>query len=202
LDLALFRSRYRDLIVDKKPMGGRGIPGDPALFQTVNIDRALIEGVEVRGTWTLGRIGHGLWDLPFSYGLSRGRDERTRLPLNSILPAKLSATLRYQTPTFDLALATRYTDGKAVSDLESPYLSKPATPPRVAQFTMDSAFVCDFFTEWRVRPDVRIQAALTNLGNRAYWNWSDVQGLAANAPSVAAYTQPGRQARLSLSWMF
>ncbi len=37
------------------------------------------------------------------------------------------------------------------------------------------------------------------MTNEKYWNWTDVQGLAANSLVVDAYTQPGRYYYASLA---
>jgi hemoglobin/transferrin/lactoferrin receptor protein len=58
-----------------------------------------------------------------------------------------------------------------------------------------------------LQKDVRLNFGITNLTNQKYWNWSDVQGLAANVPApllpvVDAYTQPGRHVNVSLVMAF
>lgn len=198
LDLAAFVGDFHQLIVDKKPLGGTGVAGDPLLFQSVNIDNARIWGFEAKGTLDLGDLAGAALSLPFSYGQTRGWDKATGLPLNSIMPAKLRLGLKWATPQWDLALdATRHA-AKTVEDLDSPYLPKPATPPRVAQFTVPQASTLDVHGQWRVRKDLRANFSVVNLGNTKYWLWSDVQGLAATSAVVDAYTQPGRHFNLSL----
>ena len=48
----------------------------------------------------------------------------------------------------------------------------------------------------------RLTAAVHNLTNRKYWRWSDVQGLAANLPTIDAWSQPGRSVSVSLVGRF
>lgn len=86
---------------------------------------------------------------------------------------------------------------KTEGDLESPYLPKPVNPPRIRQFTVPAATTLDLSGRWRIRKDLRLTASITNLTNRKYWLWSDVQGLAINSAVVDAYTQPGRHLNLS-----
>lgn len=52
---------------------------------------------------------------------------------------------------------------------------------------------------WRIRKDLRLTAGVYNLTDEKYWNWSDVQGLAATSAVLDAYTQPGRSVRVSMS---
>lgn len=198
LDLAAFVGDFHQLIIDKKPLGGTGVLGDPLLFQSINIDNARIWGFEVKGALDLGDLAGAIMSLPFSYGQSRGWDKGSGLPLNSITPAKLRLGLKWAAPQWDLALdATRHA-AKAVDELESPYLPKPATPPRVAQLTVTDATTLDLNGQWRVRKDLRANFSVVNLSNRKYWLWSDVQGLAASSAVIDAYTQPGRHLSLSL----
>ncbi|MFA7267980.1 MAG: TonB-dependent hemoglobin/transferrin/lactoferrin family receptor [Sterolibacterium sp.] len=198
LDLAIFKGKYSNLIYDKKPLGGKGVIGDPALFQTVNINRATIQGYEIKGNLDWGRWAGGTLSMPFGYGITRGTDDSTGLPLNSIDPAKLTVGIRYAAAAWDIQLDARHQNAKVASDLDSPYLPKPATPPRIPQFTIPSASVFDLYGQWRMQSNLRLNAGIGNLTNRKYWTWSDVQGLAATSAVTDAYTQPGRNLKLSL----
>ncbi|MDD5323897.1 MAG: TonB-dependent hemoglobin/transferrin/lactoferrin family receptor [Polaromonas sp.] len=197
LDASVFSGRFNQLIVDKKPLGGTGVAGDPLLFQSVNVDNATIRGFEFKGKVDWGRLGGGRVSTPFAYGQTRGTDNGTGRPLNSIDPAKLVLGLSYETTRWDWRLDATHRAAKTEGDLESPYLPKPVNPPRVQQFTVPAATTLDLSGQWRIRKDLRLTASITNLTNRKYWLWSDVQGLAANSAVVDAYTQPGRHLNLS-----
>ena len=45
---------------------------------------------------------------------------------------------------------------------------------------------------------MRLSAALNNLTDRKYWQWSNVQGLAGNSAVLDAFSSPGRSLSLSL----
>ena len=198
LDVAAFVGDFHQLIIDKRPLGGTGVAGDPLLFQSVNIDNARIWGFEVKGVLDLGDLAGATVSLPFSYGQTHGWDKASGLPLNSINPAKLWLGLKWAAPKWELALNVTRHAAKKADELDSPYLPKPATPPRVAQFTVADATTLDLHGQWRVRKDLRVSFSAVNLSNRRYWLWSDVQGLAATSAVVDAYTQPGRHFNLSL----
>ncbi len=199
IDLAVFSGRYQDLIYDKKPLGGRGVAGDPAIFQTVNVDKAKISGFEIRGQVQWMKIAGGELSSPFAYGQTKGTDEVAHTPLSSINPAKLFAGLRYTTDHWDWQLNARHHAAKQEADLSSPYLSKPAVPPRIRQFLVPAATTMDMQVQWRVQKNWRINLGVDNMTNKKYWNWTDVQGLAANSVVVDAYTQPGRYYYASLA---
>ncbi|MEI7536863.1 MAG: TonB-dependent hemoglobin/transferrin/lactoferrin family receptor [Comamonadaceae bacterium] len=198
LDLAFFASNYYQLIVDKKPMGGSGVAGDPLLFQTVNIDSARIYGFEFKASVQWGAIDGVTVSTPFFYGQTRGVDKSTDLPLNSIDPAKSGVGLKLERPQWDLRLDVTHHAAKSVADLESPYLPKPVSPPRIEQLTLPAVTTLDLHAQWRVRKGLRVNLAIVNLTDQKFWHWSDVQGLAANSSAVDAYSQPGRHLNLSL----
>ena len=56
----------------------------------------------------------------------------------------------------------------------------------------------DLRGHWQIGPTLRLQAAVLNLTDRAYWRWSDVRGLAASSSVIDGYTAPGRSAQLAL----
>jgi hemoglobin/transferrin/lactoferrin receptor protein len=202
MDFVVFSGKYKDLIYDKKPLGGKGIAGDPALFQTVNIDQASIRGFEIRSQFELAQFKGGTLILPFSYGHSKGWDDTAHTPLNSINPDKLLTGLRFTHHAYDLQLNLRYQNGKKESDMSSPYLPKPVTPPRVRQLTIAGVSTLDFQSYFRLQKNLNLNLSIENITNRKYWNWSDIQGLAANSTIVDAYTQPGRNFHASLSILF
>ena len=202
VDMAIFTGRFNNLIVDKKPLGGTGVAGDPLVFQTVNVDNATIRGFEIKGSVDWGLLAGGRLSTPFAYGQTRGKDNATGLPLNSIDPSKLVLGVKYQTAQWDWWLDATYHAAKTAGDLDSPYLPKPLNPPRVRQFTTPSATTLDVGMQWRARKNLRVNLGIANLTNRKYWLWSDVQGLAASSPVIDAYTQPGRHANLMVAMDF
>ncbi len=202
LDAAVFSGNFKDLIVDKKPLGGAGVAGDPLLFQTVNVDRARIQGFEFKGTVDLGDLAGGAWSSSFAYGQAKGTDRSTNLPLNAIDPAKLALGLKYSAARWDVSVDAVHHAAKTESDLDSPYLAKPATAPRKKQFTVPAANTLDMQVQYRVQRDLRVYLGVFNLNNRKYWLWSDVQGLDAASTAVDAYTQAGRHAKLSVVWRY
>ncbi len=195
LDMAVFTGRFNQLIVDKKPMGGTGIAGNPLLFQSVNIDNATISGFEFKGNFDWGQVAGGRLSSPFAYGQTRGKNTATGQPLNAIDPAKLVLGVRYETAQWDWQLDVSHIAAKTESNLDSPYIPKSSV---LRQFTVPAVTTFDLQGQWRIRKDLRTRFAVTNLTNRKQWLWSDVQGLAAGLPSVDAYTQPGRALSVSV----
>lgn len=194
VDVTAFDSRFRHLIVDNVLISGTGVVGDPKLFQTRNLDRARIRGLEIRGQVDWGRIGDGRLGLPFSLGLARGTNLGNGLPLNSVDPARLSVGLDYATAGWSVRLDVRHHAAKRAEDIDSAGLVKP--PAR--QVALPAATTLDLRGQWRLRRDLRLNWGIGNLTNRKHWLWSDVQGLASSTTVLDAYSQPGRHVNLSL----
>lgn len=201
LDIAVFTGDYKNLIVEKKDFGTiNGLPAtisNKTRFQTVNIDKASISGIEIRGDFDWGSFAGGSLSSPFSYGSTHGTNDATGLPLSHIEPAKLALGLKYATGSWGVRLDAIHRAQKKAKDLDSAYIPRSTSQ---LQFLAPAATTLDLGGQWRIRKDLRLNLAINNLTDRRYWNWSDVQGLASNANPVVvdAYTQPGRHANLSM----
>nr|WP_326530448.1 TonB-dependent hemoglobin/transferrin/lactoferrin family receptor [Rhodoferax sp.] len=201
LDVAAFTGDFKQLIVDKKFLGGANTVSNPNVFQTINVDNATIWGLEVKGNMDWGRWGDGAVSTPFTFGLARGRDNGSGLPLNSIDPASATLGMKYDTAAWSLRADVRHHAAKDASDVD------PTAGVRAGstQFTsIPAATTLDITGQWRIRKDLRLTAGVVNATNVKYWLWSDVQGLTtANAVTQAdAYTQPGRHINVSLVMEF
>ncbi len=197
LDLAAFSGDFKQLIVDKKFLGGSNTVNNPNVFQTINVDNASIWGLEVKGTMDWGTWGDARFSTPFAFGQTRGQDNGTGLPLNSIDPAMAMVGFNYSAAAWSLRMDVRYHAAKNAADVD------PTAGVRAGstQFTgVPAATTLDITGQWRLRKDLRLTAGVVNATNAKYWLWSDVQGLTtANAITQAdAYTQPGRHINLSL----
>jgi hemoglobin/transferrin/lactoferrin receptor protein len=193
-DVAVFGSRFTNLILDNVLIGGTGTAGDPQLFQTRNTDKARIEGFEIKGRVEAGSLLGGQLDIPFAYGQSHGVNLTTGKPLNSIDPAQLSLGLDWRWAAWDVRLDLRHHEAKNAGDIDSPLLVKAPN----TQFTIPGSTTLDISSQWRIRKDLRLTASIVNVTNRKYWLWSDVQALAASSTVTDAYTQPGRHGRISV----
>ncbi|MFO6420882.1 TonB-dependent hemoglobin/transferrin/lactoferrin family receptor [Hylemonella sp. W303a] len=190
-DFAAFTGRYKDFIEDTYKVGGAGTQANPTVYQSVNIGRVEISGFEAKADIRWGAPGQfagGTLSSPLSYSQARGRDTAQDVPLDSINPARMTAGVRYDTPVWMVRLDATHSAAKDKSDVDSS-----------TQFLPDAYTVYDLSGQWRIRKDLRLTAGVYNLTDEKYWNWSDVQGLAASSAVLDAYTQPGRSVRVSMS---
>ena len=191
-DAAAFTGDYKDFIEDNRMVGGRGIPRvDPLVFQTVNVGEARISGFEFKGEALFPMADSDVFSVPFSYGQTRGRDRSNDEPLNSVEPAKATLGLRYQAPAWSVRLDAVYHAAKEPSDIDTTSLAG-------SYYAIPSATTLDISAQWRIRKDLRINAAVVNLTDKKYWLWSDVRGGAVTASNIDAFTQAGRHFNVSM----
>ncbi len=202
LDLTAFSARYKDFI-SQEQVGGVGTIANPILFQFVNLDRVRVKGAEARFE---GRASSGLYaTLALSYAKGDIIDpDGVRSPLSSIDPLKLVAGLGYREAQgrFGGQIIMTHAARKEASrttGLCTPECLRP-----------DGFTILDATAFARITDGLTLRAGVFNILDKKYSWWSDVRGLAmggtATAPTVPAsadaYTQPGRNASVSLSFRF
>jgi len=185
--LSAYDNRYRDFI-SQEIVSGSFRPNDPAVFQYVNLEQARIKGVEARLVW---EVMPGL-NLNASVAKSRGHSIRNGVetPLDTVQPLRGKLGARYDTGPWSLDATWVHSSGKKPSDVSSATL-----------FTPKKYDVIDLGGEYRFDKTFRVTAAVTNVFDRKYWRWSDVNGVANDARSLStidAFTAPGRAFQVSL----
>lgn len=187
--VTVYRTEYRDLIVSRAPLPCPGdprcVPAAPITFQSQNITRARIEGVEAR---LLARIAPD-WTAKAGAAWSRGDDRSKGAPLNSVDPAKLVAGLAWEPGArpWGVELAVTHAAGKKRIDASAGVLAP--TP---------SYTVVDLMAHARIGKHAIVRAGVFNLFDGKYWLWSDVKGVLNAGASFDRYTQPGRTASVSI----
>lgn len=194
LDLTAFSSRYRDFI-SQEVVSGSFTPTDPAIYQYVNLDRVRVKGAEARFE---GRARSGLHaTLALSYATGDVIEPGgIRTPLSTIDPLKLVVGLGYRDPRgrFGGQLIVTHSARKALDRTTG--LCSPAC------YRPDAFTILDLTANARIAEGLTLRAGLFNLLDTTYAWWSDVRGLASTTTIADAYTQPGRNASVSLSYRF
>ncbi len=189
VDAAVFTGRYKDFIVDQQQVSGQfGNPANPAVFQSVNVGRARISGFELKADYDWGRWAGGDWQTRMAYGYADGKDTQAGTPLDSISPQQLVLGVRYEQSAVDVQFNVSHWSGKKAGDVSN----------GSAAWLTPSATVVDLSAQWRIRPDLRLNAGIYNLTDKKHWRWADVRGLTAGTAIADAYSQPGRHVRISL----
>jgi hemoglobin/transferrin/lactoferrin receptor protein len=187
-EFAVYDNRYRDLIESRVNLG-RDPQSGLLVFQSQNRDRARIHGIEFSGQASLERFGLAAFDATWSASWSKGEDTRRDLPLNSIDPARLV-----------LGLARDSADGRHRVELLGRFAQAKddVDESRGALFKTPGYGALDLFWHYAPSELLRIDAGISNLGDRRYWQWSSVRGFAPDAREVDLATQSGRAYMVSV----
>lgn len=184
-----FSGRFDDFI-SQETIRGTGTVADPLIFQFVNLTDVRIKGIE--GKLDLA-VGNGLTgQLAISWARGDSTRNGVSTPLASIDPLKLVVGLGYRDPQgrFGGQLILTHSARKEESRA-APGAYRPEA------FTILDATLF-------VRPieSLTLRAGIFNIFDARYAWWSDVRGLSATSTVTDAYTQPGRNASVSLSYRF
>jgi hemoglobin/transferrin/lactoferrin receptor protein len=186
-EVVAFTGRYKDFIEDLVTVGGSGTNVDPTLFQSVNRQRVTLSGFELKGSVQL--TPQTL--LRAAYGQTTGTDTSTGQPLNSVNPAKLVVGVDHRVGAWKLGATVIHSAKKSTDDVD--------TSGTANQFATPAWTTLDLSANWQIRPGLKFSAAIRNLTDRTYWEWTNVRGIAANSTVLESYTAPGRNFALSLS---
>lgn len=191
--LTTYRTDYDDLIVSRAPLPCPGDPrcvaGAPITFQSQNVTRARIEGIEARGMVAL----NSEWSLQAAYAYTRGDDLGKHVPLNTVDPPKLVVGIDWVAPAKAGGAALHATHVWSQSRIDSANLPLFATPA----FT-----VVDVTAYWNATRDIVLYAGIFNIGDAKYWLWSDVRSINASQGGIDRYTQAGRNYSVQITARF
>lgn len=184
-----FTAAYEDFI-EQVVVGGSFTPMDPALFQFVNLGSVEVNGLEGRAdiTWDSG------FGLTLSASSAEGEQESggARAPLESIDPFKFVAGLSYDD-------ANGRFGGQAIVTHSA---QKPRGETAAGNFRPDAFTILDLTAYWNLTNAATFRVGVFNVFDETYWWWSDVRGLAETSPVRDAWTQPGRNVSVSISYRF
>ncbi|MDH0863384.1 TonB-dependent hemoglobin/transferrin/lactoferrin family receptor [Mitsuaria sp. GD03876] len=189
--LSAYDNRYRDFI-SQEQVGGTFRPNvDPAIYQFVNLAQARIKGVEARAVWN---VTSGL-SVNASVAKSRGHSyfNGEKRPLNSVQPLRGQLGVRYESGPWTANASWVHSSGKKSSDI---YVA-----PRTTQYAPSKYDVVDAGGSYRLSQTWTVAAYVTNVFDKKYWRWSDVQGAASTPAGLAvvdAFTAPGRALQVSV----
>jgi hemoglobin/transferrin/lactoferrin receptor protein len=178
--LSAFRTKYEDFIESRIRIGTDPESGR-TLFQSQNLEEAVIEGVEAGASLELSGIHEGLsFDAALFVARSENRDNGQ--PLNSVGPPQAVAGLGWLSPGqhWKLSLRGTFTDSWSERDESAGELFEP---PGYATF--------DLYVAWRPKPSVTLRGGVLNLTDRTYWSWTDVRGLSPDDPVIPYLSRPG-----------
>jgi len=192
VEAAAFSGEYKNFI-EQIQVSGAFTPTNPGVFQFVNLSKVKIRGIEGRARLRLEN-GMGAF-LTASYAKGDSYSP-AKAPLDSIDPVKVTFGVSYRDPEgrFGGELAAIHSERK-----DSGRVAVACTPScyRPTAFT-----VLDLTAFWQVADGLTARGGVFNITDEKYAYWNDVRGLSSTAVSRDAYTQPGRNVSLSLTYDF
>ncbi len=194
LSATAFSARYKDFI-SQEVVGGGFTPVNPAVFQFINLDRVKVEGAEARLELRDASGLNGQVALSYAKGDVIDPQAGTRLPLATVDPLKLVAGLGWRDPKGRFGGQLIATHSARKSDERSAGVCTPSC------FRPDAFTILDATAFVALGP-VTLRAGLFNLTNAKYAWWADVRGLASTTMIADAFTQPGRNGSVSLTYRF
>ncbi|WP_336961522.1 TonB-dependent hemoglobin/transferrin/lactoferrin family receptor [Sphingobium aquiterrae] len=198
-----FTGRYRNFI-SQEVVGGGFTPSNPAIFQFINLNRVRISGAEGRLDLRMKSGLSGRMAISYAKGTVIDGDG-IRSPLSTIDPLKLVMGIGYDHPEgrFGGQIIATHAAQKELGRTTYVDASGAATVCNGAPCFRPGGFtILDATAYVRVGKAVTLRAGLFNLLDKKYAWWSDVRGLAATSTVTDAYTQPGRNASVSLTARF
>lgn len=185
--VAVFRGKYKDFIASNILMTDNTAP-TPDVFQSVNLNNVTISGFEARGEWVFAKN----WRLNAAYAHAQGDSEANGVstPLLTIDPDKLIFGVRYDRGT-EWGLASQVTA-----------VERKQRNPNSNNITSAGFAVVDLSGWYHFSKATRLTVGVNNLLDSKYVEWADVRDLAATSQVIDAYTQPGRNFKVSLTHSF
>jgi len=195
--LTYFDNRYSNFIEAVNLPGTRQYPYFIQTYQ--NLEDVRIYGLEARSEW---RLAQG-WRVFGSLAWTVGTDQSTGRSLNSVAP--LQGILGVGYSQSQLGAAAQVSAAAARTKVSNP------TPTRAQPFSDFQApgyGIVDLTAYWRPAniKGVSVQAGIFNVFNKTYWNALDVptatDAVQAARLAAGAYTQPGRNVALSVTYQY
>lgn len=198
--LAGFDNHYRNFIdyVQLSPL--------PAMIlQYQNHEKARIYGGEAQVKWSFAPNWKLNTALSYAKGYTEGADGK--LPINSIMPFKAKLGLDYERENWGVNTAVTHVARKKDSDISGSTLTY--NPSK--HYTL-----VDLGGYYKPTKHLSLSANINNIFDQKYWNWADLQHLAARSSNAAgndgqvsinqanadAYTAPGRNFNIGLRYTF
>ncbi|MEZ5446708.1 MAG: TonB-dependent hemoglobin/transferrin/lactoferrin family receptor [Gammaproteobacteria bacterium] len=185
-----YYNHYEDLIESRANLGVDATGA--TVFQSVNRDRARIFGVEAAAGASLASLHPGLRGVSVhgAFAWSQGDDLERDEPLNTVLPARLVVGIEREArggwPELGAVLTAVSEKGRV--DRSTANLFEP---PGYVTLDLRARLRFDRYAS--------LDVGIYNVFDQRYWDWASLRGVTEdNVPSPGFFTEPGRNAALTL----
>lgn len=172
---------------------------------TANIGEADVKGAEIEAAWRINRA----FSSRIAYSYNEGEKENGD-PLRSINPASAVLGLRYEGANWHLTANVTHSAAKKAKDAWGDNSTDATTYP----YLTDSYTVVDVMGTWDLTPSWQLRAGIYNLFDEEYYQWQRVRyvtnwvgsgargGVLTDGTGLQRYSEPGRYAKLAISYSF
>lgn len=196
LVFSLFRTNFDDFIESRVLVGIDPDSGE-LIFQSRNIDKARIQGLDFRLEQDLSAWSERLegWTATLAAYWAEGENRVNSESLNSIAPpqAVLGFSWLSADGKWDVSATATFTSSKDESDIDQTDGERFATPGWTT---------LDLSAGWKPAAWVMIRAGLFNLTDKTYWRWLDISNLEVGNPMIPILSRPGRNYSVTARFMF
>lgn len=195
LDIVGFYNDYDDFIQTKVNLGFDPVQ-QRVIFQSQNIDNAKIYGVELSY-----RVNYeNLFNMAGQYSAyanlfwSKGENKDTEQAINEIEPNHASLGLQWLNSNETLSLALHANIVEAKSDIAQ----SDAPEEQLAETAGYATF--DVIANYHVNKKITLSAAINNITDKSYYQWSRVNGMLAEDPLLPTLAAPGINGSIQLKY--
>lgn len=217
LGVAIFKDKYSDMIdtvtriqnpdiVYETCSRGECTVSQGNQYNTFdNIGEADVKGIELEAAWRVTEA----FSSRLAYSYNEG-DKANGDPLRSINPASAVLGLRYDAANWQVTANITHSAAKKAEDAydstESAFEAKP--------YLTDSYTVVDLMASIDLTSQWQLRAGIYNLFDEEYYQWQRVRfvtnwvgsgvrgGVLPDGTGLQRYSEPGRYAKLSVSYSF
>lgn len=193
--LTYFDNRYKNFIENVTASGTRQYPYFIQSYE--NLDNVRIYGLEAKGEWYVTKG----WRTYGSMAWAVGQNQNTKQNLNSVAPLTGIFGVEYSQSSW--SVRSQLTAAAARTQVAYPNATVKAPNP---DFQAPGYGIVDLMATWRPEQfkGLTLQAGIFNLFDKTYWNALDIPtaGVTPISRPLDAYSQPGRNFSISLSYLY
>jgi hemoglobin/transferrin/lactoferrin receptor protein len=197
-EVSAYYNEYKNFIKADTTMGEyRGL--DVSIIQYQNLAEATVKGLEARGSiWLDSAMGAPTGTslsvaLAYAQGEGNEKGDPTDRPINTIAPLKAVIGLNYDA-------SSNLWGGSLVCTLVEQ--KKPEDIFDETDFSSPGYGLLDLTAYYQPVEPLVLRVGVYNLTDKEYWQWGDVNGLDNETDYLDRFTQPGRNASLSVKYSF
>lgn len=185
-----FDNQYEDFI--QSTAAGFDFINQIVLFQSQNLNDVDIDGIELSFSRKLSDT------LTFSYDLIRIDGKSDGIPLSSISPDQAMIALKH------LSVDEKFSANLYLNMVDESFNNFTSGCGRSggACLTLPDREIFDLYTSYKFNDQLELNVAFKNLSDQKFWDWTTVNGFAADQANLDLWLEPGRNTSVSLKVIF